>query len=122
MIINIRYESAVGLGPCVSGTWSKLHHLPTLSAALITKLSRCLPGSKGERYSSYSFLILALDGVSGQRHAPAALYRQERIPDTRCIEVWVSLRACLDTEARGRILCLCQVSNRGRPVCNQTLY
>jgi hypothetical protein len=29
-------------------------------------------GDKGERkYSSYSFLILALDGMSGQRHAPA---------------------------------------------------
>jgi hypothetical protein len=30
---------------------------------------------RGEgRYSSYSFLISALDRVSGQRHAPAALY------------------------------------------------
>jgi hypothetical protein len=29
----------------------------------------------GERmYSSYSFTTSALDGVSGQRHAPAALY------------------------------------------------
>jgi hypothetical protein len=28
----------------------------------------------GEEYSSYSFLTLAVDGVSGQRHAPAALY------------------------------------------------
>jgi hypothetical protein len=26
------------------------------------------------KYSSYSFLTSALDGVSGQRHAPAALY------------------------------------------------
>jgi hypothetical protein len=25
-------------------------------------------------YSSYLFIALALDGVSGQRHAPAALY------------------------------------------------
>jgi hypothetical protein len=28
------------------------------------------------RYRSYSFLTLALDGASCQRHAPAALYPQ----------------------------------------------
>jgi hypothetical protein len=27
----------------------------------------------GEKYSSYSFLTSALDGMSGQRHAPVAL-------------------------------------------------
>jgi hypothetical protein len=32
------------------------------------------------RYSSYSFLTSALDGVSGQRHAPAALFPGERTP------------------------------------------
>jgi hypothetical protein len=31
-------------------------------------------GDKGERCSSYSFLTSALDGVSGQHHAPTALY------------------------------------------------
>jgi hypothetical protein len=36
---------------------------------------------KGESiYSSYSFLTSALDGVSAQRHAPAALYPRERTP------------------------------------------
>jgi hypothetical protein len=35
----------------------------------------------GERsYSSYLFMISALDGVSGQRHAPAMLYPRERNP------------------------------------------
>jgi hypothetical protein len=29
-------------------------------------------------YSSYSFLNSALDGVCGQRHAPAALYPRRR--------------------------------------------
>jgi hypothetical protein len=38
---------------------------------------------KGKRkYSSYSILISALDWVSGQRHAPAALYTRERAPST----------------------------------------
>jgi hypothetical protein len=36
-------------------------------------------GAKGEKkYSSYSFLTSALDGVRGQRQSPAALYSQER--------------------------------------------
>jgi hypothetical protein len=34
--------------------------------------TKALEGRRG-RYSSYSFSISALDGVSGQRHAPAAL-------------------------------------------------
>jgi hypothetical protein len=35
----------------------------------------------GERkYSSYSFTTWALDGVSGERHAPAALYPRGRDP------------------------------------------
>jgi len=36
---------------------------------------------QGERrYSSYSFTTPALDGVSGQRHAPAALYPRQKDP------------------------------------------
>jgi hypothetical protein len=47
----------------------------------------------------------ALDGVRGQRHAPAALYPRERIPGTHWIEGWAALRAGLDTGTRGKILC-----------------
>jgi hypothetical protein len=50
------------------------------------------------RYSSYSLFNLALDGVSGQRHAPAALFPQERTTGTHWIGGWVGLRAGLDTE------------------------
>jgi hypothetical protein len=32
------------------------------------------------RYSSYSFSTFALDGMSGQRHAPAALYSRGKDP------------------------------------------
>jgi hypothetical protein len=46
--------------------------------------------------SFYTFLILALDGVSGQRHAPAALYPRKRTPDAHRIGVWVGLKADLD--------------------------
>jgi hypothetical protein len=72
------------------------------------KLSRnSYAGAKGERkFSSYSFATSALDGVSGQRHAPAVLYSlcpQERIISTHCTGGWVGLRAGLDTETRGKI-------------------
>jgi hypothetical protein len=38
--------------------------------------------------------------VSGQRHAPAALYPWERTQGTHWIGGWVGLRAGLDTEAK----------------------
>jgi hypothetical protein len=62
----------------------------------------------GEEYSSYSLLTSALDGVSGQHHAPAVLYPQERIPPPgiHCTGRWVGLEAGLDTETGGKILCI----------------
>jgi hypothetical protein len=59
-----------------------------------------MAGAKGERRcNSCSFLILTLDGVSGQRHASAALYPQDRTPGTYWIGGWVKLAADLDTGA-----------------------
>jgi hypothetical protein len=63
-------------------------------------------------YNSYSFLTSALDGVIGQRHAPAALYSQERTPGTHWTGGWVGPRAGLDTQTT----CLCRGSNPGRLV------
>jgi hypothetical protein len=45
--------------------------------------------------------------MNGQRHAPDALYAQEKTPCTYWLGAWVGLTAGLDTEARG-ILCLCR--------------
>jgi hypothetical protein len=60
-------------------------------------------GCKGERlYNSDTFLTLALEGVSGQRHTPAELYPWERTPGTHWTEGWVGLIAGLDTEAIGK--------------------
>jgi hypothetical protein len=55
-------------------------------------------------------------GVSGQRHALAALCPGERTPSTHCTGGWVGLRAGLDTEVRGKILCFCRGSNPNRLV------
>jgi hypothetical protein len=55
-------------------------------------------------------------GVSGQRHAPAVLYPRGKDPGTHCTGGWVGPRAGLDTEARGKILCLCRESNFDRPI------
>jgi hypothetical protein len=53
-------------------------------------------GPKGEYwYSSTLSLTSALDGVSGQRHTPAALPLGKR-PVTHCIGRWVGPRAGLD--------------------------
>jgi hypothetical protein len=63
--------------------------------------------------------------VSGQRHAPAALYPGERTPGTHWTGGWVDPRAGLDTEARGKILFpLPGIEPRspGRPADSQTLY
>jgi hypothetical protein len=61
-------------------------------------------------------------GVSGQRHAPAALYPRGKDPRYPLAGGWVGPRAGLDAEARGKILCLYRGSNPGRPVRSQTLY
>jgi hypothetical protein len=54
------------------------------------------------RDASCSFQTSALDGISCQRHAPAALYPQWWNPGTPWIVDWVCLRAGLDTEASGK--------------------
>jgi hypothetical protein len=50
-------------------------------------------------------------GVSGQHHAPAALYLQGKYPRYHCTGACVGPRAGLDKEVRGKILCLCWGSN-----------
>jgi hypothetical protein len=55
-------------------------------------------------------------GVSGQRHAPAALCIGERTPGTHCTGGSVGLRASMDTEVRGIILFPCRGSNPDLPV------
>jgi hypothetical protein len=43
-------------------------------------------------------------GVSGQRHAPVALYPQGKDPRYPLYGVWASPRVGLDTNATGKIL------------------
>jgi hypothetical protein len=74
-------------------------------------------GAGGEkRYSSYSLTTSALDGVSGQRHVPVAVYLRGKDPGANWTGGWVGPRAVLDSEARGKILCLCRASKLDRPV------
>jgi hypothetical protein len=64
-------------------------------------------------------------GVSGQRHAPAALYPGERTPGIHCTRGWVGPRASLDTAATGKILSPLpgnESQSSGRPTINKTLY
>jgi hypothetical protein len=80
-------------------------------------------GNKMERsYSSYSLLTLALGGGDEWSTSPlgCTFNPGKRTPGTHWIGGWVGLRPGLDTEARGKILCLCRGSNPVRPVCDQT--
>jgi hypothetical protein len=67
-------------------------------------------------------LTSALDGVTGQRHAPAVLSPREWTPGTHLIGGWAGLRAGLDTQARGIILSFHRESSPACPVCSETLY
>jgi hypothetical protein len=63
--------------------------------------------------------ILILDHVTGRGWVVSVTSRPRFTPGTHWIGGWMGLTAGLDTEAWGRILCLCRVSNPGRPVCSQ---
>jgi hypothetical protein len=53
------------------------------------------------------FLTSEVEGVTGQRHVPAALYLREW---SHWIGDWVGLRPGLDIEDREKILCPCRGS------------
>jgi hypothetical protein len=61
-------------------------------------------------------------GVSGQRHALAALYPWGKDPSTHWIGGWAGLRTSLDAGARRKILCPCRGLNPNHPARSQTLY
>jgi hypothetical protein len=75
---------------------------PTNDCRRKVKLSRYRhAGDKGERrHSSYSFLTSAVDGVSAQRHAQAAIYPLEITPGTHSIGGWVGLRTGLNIKGQ----------------------
>jgi hypothetical protein len=85
------------------------------------KQSRYTPwrrlGGGERRNSSYSFLTSALDGGEWSASRPGRAFTPgERTPGTHCTGGWVDRRAGLDTEARGKILCLRRGSNPDHPV------
>jgi hypothetical protein len=78
------------------------------------KQSRYTPWRRfGERrYSSYSFTTSSLDGSEWSASRPGRAFTPgERTPGTHWTGGWVGPRAGLDTEFRGKILCLCRGSN-----------
>jgi len=63
-------------------------------------------------------MTTALEGVRGQRHAPAVLYPRER-PGTHCIGGWVGPRAGLDRCGKSRPH---RDSIPDRPARSQSIY
>ena len=74
-----------------------------VKCSLVQALRLCTgrTAHRGSRGMLCSFLNTTLEGVRGQRHAPAALYPRER-PDTRCTGGWVGPRAGLDRCGKSR--------------------
>ena len=64
-------------------------------------------------------MTTALEGVKGQRHAPAALYPRER-PGTHCTGGWVGHRAGLDRCGKSRPPT--GIRSPDRPARSQSLY
>jgi hypothetical protein len=63
------------------------------------------------RYSSYLFLISVLDEGEWSASSPGRPLPGERTPGTHCTGGCVGLRAGLNTEVRGKILCPSRGSN-----------
>jgi hypothetical protein len=85
----------------------------------------CLAGAKGYRkqvYTSYLFLSSTLDGGEWSASRPGHILPPGTgIPVPLVQEAgWASEQVW--TQARGKILSVCQGSNLGCPVCSQTLY
>jgi hypothetical protein len=68
------------------------------------------------RYSSYSFTMSALDRGEWSASRRGRVLTGERTPGSYCTGGWVGLRAGLDTEVRGKILCPCRGSNPNHTV------
>lgn len=61
-------------------------------------------------------------GVSSKHHTLTTLHPQKSIPGISWIEVYVDVRASLDTRGYKKVFHLCQGLNPHPLVCNQTLY
>jgi hypothetical protein len=66
-------------------------------------------------YVAPQFLISALEEVSGQLHAPAALVQCKKRPITNWTRGWVDPRAGTDFMEKPNIFCPSMESNPGRP-------
>jgi hypothetical protein len=90
------------------------------------KQSRYTPWKRlgGEGYSSFSFLTSALDGVSGQRHAPAALYPGKGPPVRIVQEAGWATEPVWTQRLQEKFLASDGIEPRslGRPVRSHTLY
>jgi hypothetical protein len=75
-----------------------------LKCTLLQALRICTgcTARRGVQVYLYSSMTAALEGVSGQQHAPTALYTWER-PGTHCTGGWFGSRAGLDRCGKSRL-------------------
>jgi hypothetical protein len=102
---------------CRYRSWVGLILWPRSRPIVELKLSHYTPR---RRLGGEVWLLLVLDHGTRWRWVVSVTPRPsfipgERTPGTHCTGGWVGFRAGLDTEARGKILCLCRGSNLDRP-------
>jgi hypothetical protein len=86
------------------------------------KLSRYTPWRRLRGEKLYALLTSALDGGERSASRPGrTLDSAKGPPCTHWTGGWLGLRTGLDTEARGKILCLCRGSNLDRLVIQSVL-
>jgi hypothetical protein len=107
--------------------WPNLRYYTGLCIERLRKKSKAVPlhamvalGGRGGIAPTHFDLCTRWGERSESR--PGRTLPRERTLGNHCTGGWEDLRAGLDTEVRGKILCLCRGSNPDRQVRSQTLY
>jgi hypothetical protein len=121
--VSIRHAS--GWSPS-EGVFKNVEPIHNFQSNLILNKKNCkaasLPPYRRQREEVQLLVILDLSTICGwvASVTPRPRFTPGEGPPPRTNQTggWVGLRAGLDTKARRKILCLCQRSNPGRPVCS----
>jgi hypothetical protein len=87
--------------PVYDKMWRK--PLTSIRDANLSRYTACWRLGGGGGGIAPTLLLRLYKWVSVQYHAPAALYPRERAPGNQCIGGWVSPRASLEAEVRGKM-------------------
>jgi hypothetical protein len=98
--------------------WAMLYILKTYCTIVYVKIcpATAMQEPRGDEVQLLLILDLGTRGSERSASRPGCALRPGKDPGTHWIGQWVDLRAGLDIEAKGKILCLGWRSNPSRPV------